>query len=98
MLSAKVVDGIIQVKATSAADTISIARQGGTFTITIATQVTGASTTTQVTNLSAHGVHSIRVRGLGGNDTIAASGSFPNKLIIFGGDGNDTITGGGGSD
>ena len=34
MLSARVVDGIVQVKATSGDDTIGISKSGGTFTIT----------------------------------------------------------------
>ena len=81
MLSAKVVDGIIQVKATSGDDTISISRSGGTFTITISTKVTPAISP-EVTSLSAHGVQAIRIRGLGGNDTIGVGGSFNTKLII----------------
>src|SRR5258705_3087264 len=54
--------------------------------------------TTLFRSLSAHGVQAIRIRGLGGNDTIGVGGSFNTKLIIFGGDGNDTITGGAGAD
>jgi len=74
----------VTVNGTSSADTISVSWNGSN----IVTVVNGSS--------SSHGEDGVTVNGLGGNDTINLI-SMPNwPLGVNGGDGNDTITFGGG--
>lgn len=67
-----------------------------------AVQVTGGTTLNVTFNAGAYTftpseITQIRVWGQNGNDTISADSSFTLPFVVFGGDGNDTITGGGGS-
>ena len=82
----------VTVNGSNVGNTISIAGQGGSYT------VSGLAALVQVTGSEA--TDELVVRGLGGNDTISAStlDAATVKLTIDGGAGNDVITGGRGAD
>src|SRR5258706_5644262 len=89
LLSA-VLDGrVVQVKGTSAADVIKVSKSRSTLTVKI-----GTTSTT----FAAGGVTAIRIRGLDGNDSITVGGTLKIPLIVYGGNGNDTIFGSAGAD
>jgi Ca2+-binding RTX toxin-like protein len=81
------------VNGTAAADAITVSGSAGTAV------VAGLSATVRVTH--AEGANdSLRVNGLGGNDTINASTLLPGvvALTLDGGDGDDVLTGSAGND
>jgi Ca2+-binding RTX toxin-like protein len=83
--------GIVTIFGNAAANTITISRDAGGNILSNGVPITGASITNTVM---------IRVFGLGGNDTITlneASGALPGSRL-FGGAGQDTLTGGSGGD
>jgi Ca2+-binding RTX toxin-like protein len=85
-------DNVI-VDGTAGDDVIKIAGSGGSITV--------SGLAAKVTIAHAEGANdTLTINGLGGNDTIDASGlkAGQAKLVINGGDGNDTITGSAGND
>ena len=98
LLSAKLVDGVLEVKGTAAtsgtggstgADVISISKKRSTVTVKI-----GSASFP----FPAGAVDLIRIKALDGNDTITASTKLQIPLLVYGGAGNDTITAGHGDD
>src|SRR5688572_28355375 len=89
LFSVSVKSGVLEVKGATAADIIRISRTGSSIRVTM-----GGTTST----FSAGAVDSVRVRALGGNDSIRNSSNLRVPINIFGGDGNDTILGSPGSD
>jgi hypothetical protein len=90
---ASLVHGNLVVTGTPAADTISIDPVTGDPTMV---QVTGDGIvvgTFPVSGVTGY----VIVKGMAGNDTISVSSSIQLPALLFGGGGNDTLTGGGGA-
>jgi Ca2+-binding RTX toxin-like protein len=89
LLSATLVDGIVQVKGTSAADVIKISKSGSKVMVKV-----GATSK----SFPAGSVDSIRIRALDGNDSITGNQKLKIPIVVYGGAGNDTINGSQGDD
>ncbi len=86
-----VTSGIVSIFGDAGGNTITISRDGAGNILSNGVAIPGATVANTVL---------IRVFGLGGNDTIAlneANGALP-TAALFGGQGNDTLTGGSGGD
>lgn len=87
--------GVVSVIGTAANDTIRVSRDAAGNLLVNGGAVPIAGPTATVANTTL-----IQVFGLAGNDTVAldeVNGALP-KSLLFGGDGNDTLTGGSGAD
>ncbi len=85
LLSASISDGILQIKGTSAADSIRISRSRGTLTVLVGAE--------PARTFAASSIDSIRIRAQGGNDNVSPAQNLRLPLVIYGGAGNDTLIG-----
>jgi Ca2+-binding RTX toxin-like protein len=90
IVAAQVQGGVLVVGGTTGADTIQIRRasnNGGSAEVRL-----------NGTNLNFNGVNRVVVYGQAGNDVIEANGNVTAPVELYGGDGNDILTGGKGND
>src|SRR5262245_61140008 len=82
LLSASIVNGILEVEGTTGNDTITVGVQNdGQLAV-----VVNADTST----FDPGEIDAIRIKGLAGNDSIRPSKALAIPMSLFGGDGNDT--------
>src|SRR6188768_3436824 len=89
LLSASLLNGVVTVTGTASNDTISISKTD----VGLVTKVNGQ---TKLFKLAA--VARAIVNALGGNDSISVASNVYKAVTINGGDGNDAMTGGAGTD
>lgn len=102
MLSAALRGGTLMVWGTQAADAITFTSGVGTLTVTLNGQSQVFASLTQRFGVQVSAINRVLVRGLGGNDSIDASGlivnNSPVSAWLYGDAGDDTISGSAGID